>query len=51
MAKQGFEALMSGDEHVYAASLGVKIQGALAGLAPEALVANMHERMTQPADK
>lgn len=51
VAKQGFEALMNGDEHVYSASLGVKIQGALAGLAPEALVAKMHERMTEPANK
>lgn len=51
VAKQGFQALMNGEEHVYSASLGVKIQGALAGLAPEALVAKMHERMTEPAEK
>ena len=51
VAKQGFKALMNGDEHVYAASLSVKVQGALAGLAPDALVAKMHEKMTEPAAK
>ncbi len=51
VAKQGFKALMDGDEHVYSASLGTKIQGALAGLAPESLVAKMHEKMTEPANK
>ena len=51
VAKQGFEALMSGREHVYSASLQTKVQGALAGVAPEALVAKMHEKMTEPAKK
>lgn len=51
VAKQGFKALMDGEEHVYSASLGTKIQGALAGLAPESLVAKMHEKMTEPASK
>ncbi len=51
VAKQGFKALMDGDEHVYSASLGTKIQGALAGIAPEAVVAKMHEKMTAPAEK
>ena len=49
VAKQGFKALMDGDEHVYSASFSTKIQGALAGLAPEGLVAKMHESMTEPA--
>lgn len=51
VARQGFKALMDGEEHVYSASLKTKIQGALAGLAPEALVAKMHEKMTEPAEK
>lgn len=51
VAQQGFKALMNGDEHVYSASLGTKIQGALAGIAPEGLVAKMHEKMTEPANK
>lgn len=51
VAKQGFKALMDGDEHVYSASLSTKIQGTLAGIAPEGLVAKMHEKMTAPAEK
>jgi uncharacterized protein len=51
VAKQGFKALMDGDEHVYSASLSTKVQGALAGVAPEGLVAKMHEKMTEPANK
>ncbi len=51
VAKQGYEALMNGDEHVYAASLKTKIQGKLLGLVPEGLQATMHESMTQPAEK
>lgn len=51
VAKQGFQALLDGDEHVYSASWSTKLQGALSGLAPEALVAKMHESMTKPAEK
>ncbi len=51
VAKQGFKALMAGNEHVYSASLGTKLQGMMAGVAPEALVAKMHEKMTAPAEK
>ena len=51
VAKQGFHALMKGEEHVYAASLTTKLEGAMMGLMPDALVAKMHEKMTEPADK
>ena len=51
VAKQGFKALMAGEEHVYAASLKTKIEGAMMGLVPEALVAKMHDKMTAPAGK
>ncbi len=51
VAKQGFKALMAGDEHVYSASLTTKIEGALTGIVPDALIAKMHEKMTAPADK
>lgn len=51
VAKQGFKALMDGDEHVYAASLTTKLEGALMGLVPEGLQATMHEKMTAPAEK
>lgn len=51
VAKQGFKALMDGDEHVYSASLMTKVEGTLMGLVPDALVGKMHEKMTEPADK
>lgn len=51
VAKQGFKALMDGEEHVYAASLKTKLEGAMMGLVPDALKARMHEKMTEPAGK
>ncbi len=48
VAKQGFEALMAGKDHVYSASLSTKIQGALMDLVPESLQAKMHDDMAKP---
>ena len=51
VAKQGFEALMNGDKHVYAASFKTKFQGAVANLVPDALKASMHEKQAMPVEK
>ncbi len=51
VAQQGYKALMAGDEHVYAASLKIKLEGAMMGMVPDALKAKMHEKMTEPASK
>jgi short-subunit dehydrogenase len=51
VAKQGYEALMKGEEHVYAANWKTKVEGAVMGLVPDALVAAMHDKMTAPAEK
>jgi short-subunit dehydrogenase len=51
VARQAFKALMAGQEHLYSASMKTKIEGALLGVMPEALVAKMHEKMTEPAKK
>lgn len=51
VARQGFEALMNGDDHVYSASWKTKLEGAVMGLVPDALVGKMHESMTEPANK
>ena len=51
VAKQGFEALMAGDKHVYAASLKTKIEGAVANFVPDALKAAMHEKMAKPVER
>lgn len=48
VAKQGFKALMDGDDHVYSASLATKIQGKLMDLVPEGLQAKMHDDMAKP---
>ena len=51
VAKQGFKALMAGDEHVYAASLKTKFEGAIMGMVPDALKGAMHDSMMEPAKK
>ena len=42
---------MDGDEHVYAASLMTKVQGALMGLVPDAVQAKMHDKQAEPLQK
>ncbi len=51
VARQGLKALFAGDEHVYAASLKTKIEGAVMGVVPEGLQSAMHKSMLEPADK
>jgi short-subunit dehydrogenase len=51
VAKQGFEAMMKGEKHVYAASLTTKLEGALANITPDAVKAAMHEKMAKPLEK
>ena len=51
VAKQGFEALMKEDKHVYAASLKTKVEGAVANFVPDAIKASMHEKMARPTDE
>jgi len=48
VAKQGYEALMKGEKHVYAASLKTKFEGAVANFVPDAVKASMHEKMAKP---
>ena len=48
VAKQGFQALMNGDKHVYAASFKTKLEGAVANFVPDAAKAAMHEKMASP---
>ena len=51
VAKQGYEALMNGDKHVYAASLKTKLQGAVANFVPDSIKAAMHEKMAKPVEQ
>jgi short-subunit dehydrogenase len=51
VARQGFEALMKGEKHVYAADWKTKMEGSVANFVPDAVKAAMHEKMAQPVGK
>ncbi|HVX33104.1 MAG TPA: hypothetical protein VHA80_08185 [Solirubrobacterales bacterium] len=48
VARQGFEALMSGKEKVVAGSLKNKVQTAVAGVIPDSVKAEVHRKMAEP---
>jgi uncharacterized protein len=48
VAKQGFEALMAGDDHIIAGSLKTKVQGKLSGILPSTVTAEQHRKMAEP---
>lgn len=50
VAKQGFDALMKGEKHVYT-GWKTKMEGAAANLTPDAVKASMHEKMAKPKDE
>ncbi len=53
VAKQGFDALMAGKDHVVAASLMTKLQAAATNVLPSTANAEQHRKLTEPgsADK
>jgi short-subunit dehydrogenase len=48
VAKQGLDALFSGDDHVYAASAKTKMEGMMANAIPGSIKGAMHEKMARP---
>jgi short-subunit dehydrogenase len=48
VARQGYEALMNGDEQVIAGSLSTRAQGHLSKIAPDRAKAKMHRGMAEP---
>ena len=48
VARQGFEALMAGKDHVVAGSIMNKVQSTLAQVTPEPAAAAMHRKLTEP---
>jgi short-subunit dehydrogenase len=48
VARQGIEALLSGKDHVYAASAKTKVEGMLANVTPGNVKGAMHEKMARP---
>ncbi len=51
VAREGFEAMMKGEKHVYAASWKTKLEGSLANFVPDAVKAAMHEKMAKPVNQ
>ena len=48
VARQGFEALMAGDDHVVGGGLKTKLQSAVANVLPETVKAEQHRKMAEP---
>ncbi len=48
VARQGFEALMKGDEKVVAGSVKTKVQAAASKVMPDSAKAQMHRKMAEP---
>ena len=51
VAQQGYDALMSGEDHVYASSLKTKAQGELGRFMPESTKAEMHRKQAEAKSK
>jgi uncharacterized protein len=48
VARDGFEALMAGEERVVSASMSTKLQGRFSRALPDSAKAKMHRRMAEP---
>jgi short-subunit dehydrogenase len=48
VAKQGFEALMKGDQQAVAGSVKTKVQAAASKVMPDSVKAQMHRKMAEP---
>jgi len=48
VARDGFQALMSGEERVVSASLKTKLQARASRVLPDSAKAQMHRRMAEP---
>ncbi|MBW4687536.1 MAG: SDR family NAD(P)-dependent oxidoreductase [Komarekiella atlantica HA4396-MV6] len=48
VAKQGFDALMAGKDHIIAGSLKTKLQGTVSKILPDTINAEQHRRLTEP---
>jgi short-subunit dehydrogenase len=48
VAKTGFEALTSGEDHVVAGSIKNKVQATMAHVLPDSVMAEMHRKQAEP---
>lgn len=51
VARQGIDALMKGEDHIYAASVKTKLQGSMLNLVPGAVKGAMHDKMAKPVEE
>ncbi len=48
VARQGYDAMMKGEDRIFAASTMTKVQGEMARFIPESVKAEMHRKQTEP---
>jgi uncharacterized protein len=51
VAQQGYDALMSGKDHVFSESMKTKVEGAMSKVIPASVGAQMHRKQAEPKDK
>jgi short-subunit dehydrogenase len=51
VARQGYEALMDGKDHIFASSMKTKMEGELGKFVPDSLKAEQHRKMAEPKKK
>lgn len=51
VAKQGFQALMDGKDHVFSESMKTKLEGVMSKVIPASTSAEMHRKQAQPKQK
>jgi uncharacterized protein len=51
VAKQGFQALMDGKDHIFAESMKTKLEGAMSKVVPSSATAEMHRKQVEPKGK
>jgi uncharacterized protein len=51
VAKQGYQALMEGKDHIFSESIKTKVQGAASKIIPESVGAEMHRKAAEPKEK
>ena len=47
VARQGYEALMEGKDHIYASSLKTKMEGEVGKFMPQSVKAEMHRKQAE----
>ncbi len=47
VAQQGFDALMKGEDHIFASTIKTKVEGELAKIAPRSVTAQMHRKQAE----